>query len=150
MRWLTTRNNQNLSLNTIQNELDSFFNSFFDYKPVSLSETSWAPKIDVTEKEQEYQIKAEIPGLNEKDINVSIENRLLTIKGEKNKEANKEDKENKYILSERMFGSFQRSITLPENIKTDNIKASFKNGVLSIKIEKEKIEEPKKIEINVH
>ena len=85
--------------------------------------------------------------MDEKNIDVKIENNYLTIKGEKSEERH-EDNDIRAIITERKFGSFQRTIRLPESIIADKVKAVFKNGVLTIDIPKEKIEEPKKIKIN--
>jgi HSP20 family protein len=102
----------------------------------------------VEEDEKTIRIKAEVPGIDEKDLEVKIENNVLTLSGEK-KEERKEEKKN-YVFSERKFGSFSRSISLPESIKTDKVKATFKKGVLNIEIPKDEKAEPKKIAIEVH
>jgi HSP20 family protein len=150
MRWLTTKNNQNLTLNSLKNEMDTFFDNFFDFNPVSLSESVFSPKVDITENGQNYQINAELPGLTEKEIKVSLENNTLSISAEKSEENSKEEKDMNYIVRERSYGSFQRSIKLPQNIDGNQVKAEFKNGVLSIEIPKAAKEETKKIAIKVH
>lgn len=88
------------------------------------------PKVDLSAAEKEYLLTVEIPGVNEKDVTVDITNNTMTIKGEKKLE--KEEKEKNYYRIERSYGSFQRILSLPEDVDQDNIKASFKNGVLSI------------------
>ena len=95
---------------------------------------SIAPVIDVTERPGGYEITAELPGLDEKDIQVRLSNGNLTISGEK-REA-KEDKDANYHLSERRYGSFQRNFRLPDGVNPDKIEASFKNGVLTVSVPK--------------
>lgn len=110
--------------------------SIFDLEMPRLTRTAWpvAPAIDLAEKGTEYEITAELPGIDEKDIDIKLVNQTLTIKGEK-KEA-REEKEKDYYLSERRFGSFQRSFQLPEGIDTDKIEANFTKGVLTVKLPK--------------
>jgi HSP20 family protein len=92
------------------------------------------PAVDVAEKDNEYEITAELPGMDESNIEVKLSNGTLTIKGEKSE--SKEEKKKDYHLSERRYGSFQRSFSVPEGVDTDKIEASFKNGVLSLKLPK--------------
>ena len=93
-----------------------------------------APAVDVAEKEGAYEITAELPGMEEKDIDVSVANGMLTIKGEKREE--KEEKRKDYYLSERRFGSFERTFGVPDGVDTDKIAANFKKGVLMITLPK--------------
>jgi HSP20 family protein len=111
------------------------------------SDGAIAPVVDVVEKDAHYQIKAELPGMDADSVEVKIANGMLTIKGEKKEE--KEEKKENYHLSERRFGSFQRSFTLPAGVDTDKIEASYNNGVLAITLPKtsEAIEREKKIAI---
>jgi HSP20 family protein len=148
-RGLTTRNNNDYLSRSFKKSIDRLFDDFFLFKPTHLFENDWEPKIDVEEDEKAISVKAEIPGVNEKDLDVRVENGYLVVSGEKREERKEEKgkKDNKYIFSERRYGSFYRSIKLPEGIKTDNIDASFKKGVLKINIPKEGAEEPKKIEL---
>ncbi|HXJ00702.1 MAG TPA: Hsp20/alpha crystallin family protein [Micropepsaceae bacterium] len=92
------------------------------------------PAVDVVEKEQSYEISAELPGLAQKDVEVSLANSTLTIKGEKKEE--KEEKARGYYVSERHYGSFTRSFRVPEGIDADKIEAHFRNGVLTIALPK--------------
>ena len=105
-----------------------------------------SPRIDISETDNEYKIEAELPGINQKEIDVKIDNNILTIKGKK--EDVKEEKEKNYHLRERYYGAFQRSISLPNNIEPEKIKASFENGVLNISVPKSDKRAPKKIEIS--
>lgn len=92
------------------------------------------PAMDVVEKDKEFQITAEMPGMSEKDVDVTVSNGVLTIKGEKREE--KEEKKKDYFLSERRYGSFNRSWRLPETVDADKIEAKFAKGVLSITLPK--------------
>jgi HSP20 family protein len=141
-------NNKEYGLDTFRKNIDKLFDDFFFLTPTSLFKNDWEPTVDVEEDEKSIRIKAEIPGIDEKDLDVKVENNVLTLSGEK-KEERKEEKKN-YIFSERKFGSFSRSIGLPEGIKTDKIKATFKKGVLNIEIPKDEAKELKKIAINVN
>ncbi len=110
---------------------------FFEAEPLLRYETSFgvsAPVVDVVEKEKEYQISAELPGLEEKDVEVSVADDMLTIKGEKKEE--KEEKAKNYYVSERRYGAFQRSFLLPSGVDAEKIEASFQKGVLTVTLPK--------------
>ncbi|MBR1133537.1 Hsp20/alpha crystallin family protein [Bradyrhizobium iriomotense] len=92
------------------------------------------PAVDVAESDKAYEITAELPGMDEKDIEVNVANGGLTIKGEKRVE--KEEKQKDYYVSERRYGSFERYFRLPEDVEADKIEASFKNGVLKVTLPK--------------
>jgi len=113
-----------------------FPDSMFDVEPFWRGEPTFgkAPAVDIVDKETGYEIAAELPGMEEKDIDVKFANGMLTIRGEKREE--KEEKEKDYYLSERRFGSFQRSFAVPEDVDTDKIEASFNNGVLTVLLPK--------------
>jgi len=103
------------------------------------------PAIDLSETNNDIIMKAELPGIDPKDIDISLTNDLLTIKGEKKQE--KEEKEEDYHLIERSYGSFIRSIRLPKDVQSDKISASYKNGILKVILPKS--EEAKKKEIKI-
>ena len=130
-------------------EMDSFFDDFFTLKPSTLFASEWAPSIDVDEDDRSIHVKADMPGMSDKDISVVVENSVLTISGEKKEERKEEMDGKRYIVSEHRFGSYRRSIPLPDNAKSDAIKAEFKNGVLDVEIPKEEKAQPKRIEIKV-
>ncbi|MGQ9510267.1 MAG: Hsp20/alpha crystallin family protein [Thermodesulfobacteriota bacterium] len=133
-------------LDRIRREVDRLWDSFFEKRPARIEEVSeWFPSLDVSETDSEYIIKVEVPGIDPKDINISLMNNILTIKGEKKQE--KEEKEENYHLLERSYGSFTRSIRIPSQIQNDHINASYKNGVLKIILPK--TEEAKKKEIKI-
>ena len=109
--------------------------SFFDVQPFAQRESTWAaPAVDITESEKAYEITAELPGMDEKNVEVKFADGVLTIKGEK-QEA-KEEKKKDYYLSERSYGSFQRAFQVPDGVDADKIEASFKNGVLTVAMPK--------------
>jgi len=126
--------------------MDDLFSRVFGEFPLTkrISE-EWAPRVDVSETKDNYIVKAELPGLEVKDVNVSISGNVLTIKGEKKKEEEEKDEHNHYV--ERYYGSFQRSFQLPAGMKTDKIEANFEKGVLKVTLPK--VEEAKKKEIDI-
>jgi len=140
--------NKEYGLDSFRRNIDKVFDDFFFLTPTSLFKNDWEPTIDVEEDDKSIHVKAEIPGIDEKDLDVKIEDNILTLSGEK-KEERKEEKKN-YIFSERKFGSFSRSISLPEGIKTEKINATFKKGILNIDIPKDETKEAKKIAIKVN
>ena len=146
MPW---RKREGKDLVGFKNELDNLFNRFFDLDfPISrefFKEGEWVPRVDVSEGKKEITVKAEIPGCNAKDIDVSLEGQILTIKGEKKQE--KEEKEENFHRVERSYGSFTRKMNLPAEVDQENIDASYKKGVLKLVFKKTKISEGKKIEI---
>jgi len=121
----------------LRREMDAMFDNFFntlDIEPFEGRLGVFTPKMDVTETEKEIVVTAELPGLDEKDIDVSLQNDRLTIKGEKKEE--KEGKGKDYYRMERSYGSFSRTIPLPVEIETDKVEAKFKKGVLTITLPK--------------
>ncbi len=110
-------------------------------------EGEWLPALDISETKDDYVIKAEIPGIDPKDIDISLSDGMLTIKGQKKQE--KEEKEQNYHLIERSYGSFLRSIPLGGEIQSDKIKAEYKNGILKIVLPKSEKAKQKEIKIQV-
>jgi HSP20 family protein len=123
--------------------------SAFDVEPFWRRQLKWggAPAVDVVETGNAYELAADLPGIDEKNIEVKLAQGGLTIKGEKQEE--KEEKKKDYYLHERQIGSFERHFALPEGVDTDKIEASFKNGVLTVRLPKkpEAIKPEKKIEV---
>lgn len=129
-----------------RDEIDLAFDNFFPRTGErSTLETAWAPTVDIYETKDEVIIDAEIPGMKQSDISVSISDNILTIKGEKKQE--KEVKEENFHRVERVYGMFSRSFTLPVGIKEENIKAVYKDGVLKISLPKAEEKKPKPITI---
>lgn len=131
-------------------EMNRLFDNFFrgtDIEPLERKFAAFSPSIDISETEKEIVISAELPGMEDKDLDVSLSKDLLIIKGEKKEE--KEEKTKNYYRMERSYGSFCRTIPLPAEIDAENISAEFKKGVLTIKLPKtpEAIGETKKIAI---
>jgi HSP20 family protein len=123
--------------------------SFHDIAPLFRRGLSWGatPAVDIVDKTEAYEVVAELPGMDEKNIDVKLANGRLTIKGEKRDE--KEEKKKDYYLHERSFGSFERSFALPDEVDADKIVASFNKGVLTVTLPKkpEAVKPEKKIEI---
>ena len=107
----------------------------------------WTPSVDISETEQEYQIKAEIPDVKKEDVKVTVEDGVLTIQGERKHE--KEEKGKKYHRIERSYGSFVRTFSLPDVIEEEKVKAEFKDGVLNLHLPKSEKAKPKAIEVKV-
>ncbi len=110
-------------------------------------ETSWTPRVDVREKKDHYLIEADLPGVNKEDIKLEAIKGVLTISGERKSEEKEE--ENGYTRIERHYGKFERSFTLPENIKAEKIDAEYKDGTLKVKLPKQEEQKPKQIGIKV-
>ena len=130
-------------------ELDSFWNRFFRATPPSMgtSTEEWLPSVNISETKKNFIVKAELPGLDTKDVSVSLSGDLLTIKGEKKREEEEKDEHHHFI--ERYSGSFQRSFQLPTSVKGDKVEANFDKGVLNVTIPKVEEAEKKEIEIKV-
>ena len=111
--------------------------------------SEWSPTVDIKEDDDNYLIKADVPGVDQKDIDVRLDNGILSISGEK-KEEKESGKGTKSHRTERFYGSFTRRFTLPTAIKVDKVDASYKDGVLSLKIPKSEEAKPKAIDIKVH
>ena len=136
----------------LRREMDSLFDNFFggfDMEPFEGRLGPFNPKVDVTETDKEIRVSAELPGMDEKDIEVSLQKDALTIKGEKKEE--KEDKGKDYYKMERSYGSFSRTIPLPVEVDTEKIEAAFKKGVLTVTLPKtpKAVAETKKIAVKV-
>jgi HSP20 family protein len=130
--------------------LPGFHRRMFDIEPAWPSESSFsfsAPAVDVTEDDKAYKITAELPGLEEKNVDITVSGDMLTLKGEKQYE--KEEKNENRYLSERAYGSFQRSFALPDGVDRDKIAADLSKGVLTITLPKtaEALKPQKKIEV---
>lgn len=134
---------------SIQDEMNKLFDDFFG-RPVlrtEWTESAWNPSVDVSEDKDNVIIKAEMPGINKEDIKISVQDGVLTLKGEKKQE--KEEKDKNYHRIERSYGSFCRSFQLPTSVKSDKVKAGYKDGVLSIALPKTEEVKPKEIPISI-
>jgi HSP20 family protein len=132
----------------LQSDINRLFDAFMSPFDGSTTQYAVTPKLDIAELKDKFEIKAELPGMDEKDINLSLNDGLLTISGEKKAETEQKDKG--YYLKECSYGTFSRSVRLPDNIAEDKISANFKKGVLFIDMPKKEPQEPKtrKIEIS--
>jgi len=132
----------------IENIFAEFFNDFNRPTSSLLSETmrtSLLPKLNISETDNKYYIEAELPGVKQNDLELKLDNNILVIKGKT--EESKESKERNYFMRERYYGSFQRSLTLPNNINENDITANFKDGILNIEITKKLENSTKSIEV---
>jgi len=135
---------------SLQREIDRLFEGFTRGFPSMQTFTygnggMLMPSIDVTETDKEIEISAELPGLEEKDVQVNLADGVLTIRGEK--KAEKEEKDKNYRLVERSYGSFSRSIALPDGVKSEDVKASIAKGVLTVTVPKPVPAQARKIEV---
>lgn len=142
-------------LSTIQDRLNELFNQPTGFRPLSLfrgaeaglAAPAFIPPVDVFEDEHNIIVTAELPGIEEKDLNISVENNVLTITGERKME--KEEKKENFQRVERRYGRFTRSFTLPPTVDAENVNAEFANGVLKITLNKLEQAKPKQIKIGI-
>lgn len=142
-----TRRDPFLNLANWQDQVNRMFDAAFPGRSESSALTAWAPAVDIYETENELVLKADLPDINEKDLDVRVENNMLTIRGERKFE--QKVKEENYLRIERTYGSFSRSFSLPNTVSTENIKAEYKNGVLTVEMPKKAETKPKQVKINV-
>ncbi|MEX2189692.1 MAG: Hsp20/alpha crystallin family protein [Bacteroidota bacterium] len=152
IRWNPTRERSGLPMElwNIQRDFNRLFDGFMSggiqddgSKGLSL----WTPAVDISEQENEYHVKVELPGISKDDVKITLESNILTIRGEKKLE--KDFKEEHMRRMERIYGSFQRSFTLPSVVKESEINAVYKDGVLMITLPKAEEAKPKQIEVKV-
>lgn len=128
-------------------DFNRFFNVELGDEDSTIATSAWTPAVDIVENEDNFLIEADVPGVDPKDIEVSMENGVLTLKGERESET-KEEKEG-YSRVERSHGSFYRRFSLPETADAENISASSKKGVLKITVGKKETAKPKKVTVKV-
>lgn len=138
---------QRREVDRFRGEIDRLFDEFFAWRPFrrSMEEGDWSPAIDVSETGKEIIVSAEVPGMDAKDIDISLNGRVLTIKGERKQEH--EEKEKDYHRIERRYGSFSRSFELPGDVDPNKVKATYKHGVLKLNLPKTEEQSVKKIEV---
>jgi len=135
----------------LQQEMNRLFDSFFSDFGTGLArpaEMSWLPQLDVKETDETVEVTAELPGLDEKDLEVTLDDGSLILKGEK--KAEKEEKVKGYHRVERTFGSFYRRVPIPTEVDEDKIEARFEKGVLNIKLPKTKAAKAKTVPVRTH
>ncbi|HTX31441.1 MAG TPA: Hsp20/alpha crystallin family protein [Solirubrobacteraceae bacterium] len=145
IRWEPVR-----ELNTIQNEMNRLFNTFFD-APASggaspAASRRWLPAMDLVEAGSEFVLRADLPGVDESDVNIEVEDNVLSISGERKSEH--EEHTDGYYRLERASGSFSRSLTLPDGVDPEKVQASFDKGVLEIRIPKPEQRQPRRVTIS--
>ncbi len=146
IRWEPAR-----EIATIQNEMNRLFNVFFE-APTGAGDghnqslRRWIPAMDLVETEDDFVLRADLPGLSEQDVNIELEDNVLTISGARKAE-HEERKEGHYRV-ERASGSFARSLTLPEGVDPDRVQASFDKGVLEVRVPKPEQRKPRKVTIS--
>src|SRR5271168_4201860 len=136
---------------TLQDRINRVFRESYGHGPAgqdeSLTTSSFAPAVDVYEDEHTVTLKIEVPGIDEKDIDVRLENNTLTVHGERKIE--NEEKEENYRRVERQYGSFTRTFTLPTTVDSEKVSASYEKGVLKVTLPKKAEAKPKQIKVNV-
>jgi HSP20 family protein len=133
---------------TLQDQVNRLFNDVFERTGEDSSLSAWAPAVDIYETEHELVVKGDLPDVDPKDLDIRVENNLLTIRGERKFE--KKVNEENYLRVERSFGTFARSFTLANTVTPDAIKAEYQNGVLTLTIPKREEAKPKQIKVNVN
>ena len=144
VRWEPVR-----ELSSLQNDMNRLFNTFFDTPTAgngSGSPRRWIPAMDLIEADDHFVLRADLPGLAEADVHVDVEDDVLTISGERKSEH--EDKREGYVRVERSYGSFRRSLTLPEGVEPEAVSAKFDRGVLEVRIPKPEQRKPHRVRIS--
>jgi len=134
-------------LSGLQEQVNRLFEGAFPRRSDNSALTTWAPAVDIYETENELVVKADLPEISEKDLDVRVENNMLSIRGERKFE--KKVEEENYLRVERTYGTFSRSFSLPNTISTEAIKADYKNGVLTVTLPKRAESKPKQVKVNV-
>ena len=135
-------------LHTLQSRMSRLFEEQYGGREESLVNSgAFVPPVDIYEDQHGIQLKLEVPGIDEKDLNINVENNVLTVSGERKFE--REQKEENFHRIERRYGSFTRSFTLPNTVDTDKITADYNSGVLSIRLVKREEAKPKQIKVNI-
>ncbi len=143
IRWDPFRN-----LSTFQDQMNRLFETSFRGQSDESALTTWAPSVDIYETENELVLKADLPEVPEKDIDIHVENNMLTIRGERKFE--QKVKQDNYLRVERAYGAFSRSFGLPNTVDTEAIKAEYKNGVLTVIMPKRAESKPKQVKITTN
>ena len=143
-----TRWDQSRGLTSLQDQVNRLFEDNFTRDRSGHADlATWAPPVDIYETENELVLKADLPGLQDKDIDVRVENNMLTIRGERKFE--KDVNEDNYLRVERAYGPFTRSFSLPNTVSSESVRAEYHNGVLTLRMAKLEESKPKQIKISV-
>jgi HSP20 family protein len=135
------------SASSLQQHLNRIFTENSERSSDEASLTTWAPAVDIYETEHELVVKADIPDVKAEELDIRVENNILTIRGERKFE--KQVNENNYLRVERSYGAFARSFSLANTVNTEAIKADYKNGVLTLSVPKREEAKPKQIKVQV-
>jgi HSP20 family protein len=135
-------------LSTLQDQFNRLFNESFRNQTEESALTTWAPAVDIYETPNELVVKADLPDVNEKDIDVRVENNLLTIRGERKFE--KSVAEENFLRVERTYGAFSRSFSLPNTVNAETIGAEYKIGVLTVTLPKREESKPRQVKVTVN
>ena len=136
---------------TLQEQINRVFGEVVGRTGEESNLTAWAPAVDIYETENELVVKADVPDVNPEDLDIRVENNILTIRGERKFETQGHEKvnENNYLRIERAYGSFSRSFSLANSVNSEAIKADYHNGVLTLSLPKREEAKPKQIKVNV-
>jgi HSP20 family protein len=132
---------------TLQEQINRIFGEGVGHTGMESNLTPWAPAVDIYETENELVVKADLPDVNPQNLDIRVENNILTIRGERKFES--KVNEDNYLRVERAYGSFSRSFSLANSVKTDDIKADYQNGVLTLSLPKREEAKPKQIKVTV-
>src|SRR6202165_3335932 len=132
---------------TLQEQINRIFGVGVGHTGMESNLTPWAPSVDIYETENELVVKADLPDVNPQDLDIRVENNVLTIRGERKFES--KVNEDNYLRIERAYGSFSRSFSLANSVKTEAIRADYQNGVLTLSLPKREEAKPKQIKVNV-
>ncbi|MBV9836739.1 MAG: Hsp20/alpha crystallin family protein [Solirubrobacterales bacterium] len=146
IRWEPVR-----ELNTIQNEMNRLFNTFFEAPSGNGGSAGslrrWIPAMDLVETDEDFVLRVDLPGLSEQDVNIELEDNVLTVSGER--KAEHEERKEGYYRVERASGAFARSLTLPDGVDPAAVRATFDRGVLEVRVPKPEERKPRMVAISV-
>jgi len=140
-----TRRTPNRTIRNLQREVDSIFDQFFGRGEDEDTSAVWAPRTDLSETDDAFRIRLDVPGMEKDDITINLQSNTLTVSGERSSERKEEGEE--YVRVERAFGNFHRTFTLPDAVDPENVEAAYDNGVLTIHVPKTEKSTRRQIEI---
>ena len=140
-----TRRTPNRTLRDLQREVDSIFDQFSGRSEDEETSAVWAPRTDLSETDEAFRIRLDVPGMTKDDITINLQNNTLTVSGERTSERTDEGEE--YVRVERAFGNFHRTFTLPNAVDRENVEAAYEDGVLTIHVPKTEESTRRQIEI---
>jgi HSP20 family protein len=134
-------------MTTLQEQINRIFDEAFRGRADDSTLATWAPAVDIFETENELVLRADLPGMQEKDLDIRVENNMLTIRGER--KFDQTVTEDNYLRMERAYGTFSRSFSLPTTVNTDAIKADYQHGTLTVRMPRREETKPKQIKVSV-